>query len=182
MPIYALDDQQPQLHSTAFIAPSADVIGRVTIEAQANIWFGVVLRGDRDPIIIGERSNVQDGAILHTDPGFPCTLAKEVTIGHRAIVHGASCAAGSLVGMGAIMLNGSSLGEGAILGAGALLPEGQHVPAGMLAMGIPAKVIRPIDTPQNAPHYVTNAKRYQKNLQKMKSPNSLPSPLQGDLQ
>lgn len=170
MPIYALDDQQPQLHPTAFIAPSADVIGRVTIEAQANIWFGVVLRGDRDPIIIGERSNVQDGAILHTDPGFPCSLAKEVTIGHRAMIHGANCAAGSLVGMGAIMLNGSSLGEGAVLGAGALLPEGKHIPAGMLAVGIPAKVIRAVHIPHNAASYVKNAQRYLQGLQEIIPP------------
>lgn len=164
MPLYNLADLTPDVHPSAFIAPSADVIGQVTIEENASIWFGAVLRGDIEPITVGRRSNVQDGAVLHTDRGFPCTLEQDVTVGHRAIIHGAHCAAGSLVGMGAIMLNGSRLGEGAVLGAGALLPEGAEVPAGKLALGIPARVLRDVAAPSNAERYVQQGQRYRGDL------------------
>lgn len=164
MPLYSLDQLTPELHPSAFIAPSADLIGDVRVGAQASIWFGAVLRGDRERIEVGERSNVQDGAVLHADPGFPCVLAQDVTVGHRAIVHGATCEAGSLVGMGAVMLNGSRLGRGAVLGAGALLAEGQEVPDGMLAVGLPARVVRPVAAAGNAQSYVQNAGRYQSGL------------------
>lgn len=168
MPLYNLDGLTPDIHPSAFIAPSADLIGRVQIAAQASVWFGAVLRGDTEQVTVGPRSNVQDGAVLHADPGFPCQLDENVTVGHRAIVHGAHCAAGSLVGMGAIMLNGSGLGRGAVLGAGALLPEGMQVPDGMLAVGIPAKVVKPVPsghpTQSGAARYVENAQRYQQGL------------------
>lgn len=161
---YALGALTPDVHSTAFTAPSADLIGQVTVGAQASVWFGAVLRGDMEAVIVGAGSNVQDGAVLHTDPGFPCTLGENVTVGHRAIVHGATCEDGSLVGMGAVMLNGSRLGRGAVLGAGALLPEGRAVPGGMLAVGVPAKVVKPVGGMDNARHYVANAERYRAEL------------------
>ena len=176
MPLYALHKgpqvssselTSPQVHSSAFVAPSADLIGQVTLGARSSVWFGAVLRGDTEAIRVGEDSNVQDGAVLHADPGFPCTLEAGVTVGHRAIVHGATCGAGSLVGMGAIMLNGSRLGAGAVLGAGALLPEGREVPDGMLAVGIPARVVGPVGAAGrvgNAGHYVHNAERYRAEL------------------
>jgi len=175
MPLYALNEGPhtrfdpdaktgPQVHPSAFVAPSADLIGRVVLEERSSVWFGAVLRGDTETITVGEGSNVQDGAVLHADPGFPCTLGPDVTVGHRAIVHGATCAAGSLVGMGAIMLNGSRLGVGAVLGAGALLPEGREVPDGMLAVGLPAKVVGPAGTPGNAGRYVENGARYRREL------------------
>ncbi|MDO4244423.1 MAG: gamma carbonic anhydrase family protein [Deinococcus sp.] len=164
MPLYTLEDLTPEIHPTAFVAPSADVIGQVRVDEEASVWFGAVLRGDTAPLHVGARSNVQDGAVLHADPGFPCTLAEDVTIGHRATVHGATCEAGSLVGMGAIMLNGSRLGRGAVLGAGALLPEGKEVPDGMLAVGVPAKVVRPVDAAPNAANYVRNGRRYLEGL------------------
>lgn len=164
MPLYNLDDLKPDVHSSAFVAPSADVIGNVEIAAQASVWFGAVLRGDIEPITVGEACNVQDGAVLHTDAGFPCTLEREVTVGHRAVIHGAYCASGSLVGMGAIMLNGSRLGQGAVLAAGALLPEGAEVPAGKLAVGVPARVIRDVAAPTNAGRYVQNGERYRAGL------------------
>jgi carbonic anhydrase/acetyltransferase-like protein (isoleucine patch superfamily) len=177
MPLYALQFSSqrttqsevatPTLHPSAFVAPGADVIGRVRLEARSSVWFGAVLRGDTEWVVVGEGSNVQDGAVLHADPGFPCTLGKGVTVGHRAIVHGATCAEGSLVGMGAIMLNGSRLGEGAILGAGALLAEGREVPAGMLAVGIPARVVGPAASGSNAEHYVHNAARYQQSMREV---------------
>ena len=160
----------PEVHPSAFVAPSADLIGHVTLGARSSVWFGAVLRGDTEAICVGEGSNVQDGAVLHADPGFPCTLEANVTVGHRAIVHGATCAAGSLVGMGAIMLNGSRLGAGAVLGAGALLPEGKEVPGGMLAVGIPARVVGPVGAAGrvgNAAHYVRNAERYSTELEQV---------------
>lgn len=164
MPLYALAEYTPELHPTAYIAPSADIIGRVTISEQASIWFTAVLRGDVEQISVGPRCNVQDGAVLHADPGFPCVLEADVTVGHRAIVHGAHCGAGSLVGMGATMLNGSRLGAGAVLGAGALLPEGAVVPDGMLAVGIPARVIKAVPAAGNSARYVQNAQRYRQEL------------------
>ncbi|WP_424951860.1 gamma carbonic anhydrase family protein [Deinococcus sp.] len=173
MPLYALHDNlqpapprtlSPQVHASAFVAPSADLIGQVVLEQHSSVWFGAILRGDTELISVGESSNVQDGAVLHADPGFPCTLEAGVTVGHRAIVHGATCHAGSLVGMGAIMLNGSRLGAGAVLGAGALLPEGREVPGGMLAVGVPARVVGPARAGDNAEHYVVNGGRYLKGL------------------
>ena len=166
----------PQLHPSAFVAPSADLIGQVTLGAHSSVWFGAVLRGDTEAITVGEGSNVQDGAVLHADPGFPCILEAGVTVGHRAVVHGATCGAGSLVGMGAIMLNGSRLGAGAVLGAGALLPEGKEVPDGMLAVGIPARVVGPVGTAGrvgNAAHYVRNAERYTSELERVQPAEAL---------
>ena len=167
MPIYKLEGVSPEVHPSAFVAPSASLIGRVTVGAGASLWFGVVARGDVEHIHIGAGSNVQDGAVLHADPGFPCTLEENVTVGHRAIVHGATCKKGSLVGMGAVMLNGSSLGEGAVLGAGALLGEGKHVPAGMLALGIPARVVREVSASENAERYQALAQRYKGALEEI---------------
>ncbi|WP_045233380.1 gamma carbonic anhydrase family protein, partial [Deinococcus pimensis] len=133
MAIYEFGNSTPHVARSAFVAPGADLIGQVSVGEDASVWFGVVARGDIEPILVGARVNVQDGAVLHTDAGHPCVLEDDVTVGHRAIVHGARCARGSLVGMGAVMLSGSSLGEGAVLAAGALLPEGRHVPPGKLA-------------------------------------------------
>lgn len=167
MPLYKLEGISPEVHESAFVAPGANLIGRVRVGARASLWFGVVARGDTENIVIGEGSNVQDGTILHADPGFPCVLEENVTVGHRAIVHGAICKKGSLVGMGAIMLNGSSLGEGAVLGAGALLGEGKSVPAGMLAVGIPARVIREVHAPDNAAHYQDLSQKYKAALKRL---------------
>lgn len=175
MAIYAFGEDQPSVAKGAFVAPSADLIGRVRVEAGASVWFGVVARGDIEPITVGAGSNVQDGAVLHTDAGHPCVLAHDVTVGHRAVVHGARLDAGSLVGMGAVMLSGSSLGAGAVLGAGALLPEGQHVPPGMLALGVPARVVRPVNTPGNAARYQALAARYRAELAPAVSAEVVPS-------
>lgn len=177
MPRYALEGHLPEVHPTAFIAPSADLIGQVTVAARSSVWFGVVLRGDLEPIVIGEGSNVQDGAVLHTDLGWPCTLKEHVTVGHRAIVHGATCGPGSLVGMGAVMLSGSSLGAGAMLGAGAVLPEGVHVPNGMLAVGVPARVVRPAPSGGNATRYIENAERFKRHLHPINEDENAVRPL-----
>lgn len=164
MPLYSLEGHVPEIHPESFVAPSADLIGRVRLGRGGSVWFGAVLRGDTEAITVGEGSNVQDGAVLHADPGFPCVLEGDVTVGHRAVVHGAQCGARSLVGMGAVMLNGSRLGEGAMLGAGAVLGAGAEVPAGMLALGVPARVVRPVEPTDNAAHYQERARRYRQGL------------------
>ncbi|PTA69215.1 gamma carbonic anhydrase family protein [Deinococcus arcticus] len=175
MPRYALDGHVPQIHPTAFVAPSADIIGQVTVAEDASVWYGAVLRGDLEPITVGLGSNVQDGAVLHTDAGWPCVLSERVTVGHRAVVHGATCGPGSLVGMGAVMLSGSSLGAGAMLGAGAVLPEGAHVPDGMLAVGVPARVVRPAPSGANAQRYVLNARRFRQGARRLDEAADLPA-------
>ncbi|MEM7497452.1 MAG: gamma carbonic anhydrase family protein [Pseudomonadota bacterium] len=147
MTLYALGDIAPKLPESGavFVAPSASVIGNVHLAEGVSIWFGAVLRGDNEPIEIGWGSNVQDGAIFHTDPGFPSTLGREVTIGHGAIVHGCTIGEGSLVGMGATVLNGARIGKGCLIGAGALVTEGKEIPDGSLVIGSPGKVARPLD-------------------------------------
>jgi len=123
-----------------------------------------VVRGDLERVVVGPGTNVQDGAVLHADPGFPCLLGPEVTVGHRAVVHGAVVEEGALVGMGAVVLNGARIGKNAVVGAGAVVPPGMEVPEGRLALGVPARVVRPIDPPGNAPRYRALAERYRKAL------------------
>jgi len=132
----------PKVAQDAFVAPSADVVGDVTLGSGVSVWYGAVLRGDAERIEIGAGSNLQDGAIAHADPGFPLRVGENVTVGHRAIVHGATIGDGALVGMAAVVLNGATVGRGALLAAGALLPEGREIPPGMLAAGVPARVVR----------------------------------------
>lgn len=155
-----------QVASDVFIAPTATVVGDVTIEMMTSIWFGAVIRGDTERIVLGTRSNVQDGCILHADPGFPCVIGSGVTIGHRAIVHGAAVHDNSLIGMGAIVLNGAVIESNCIVGAGAVIPEGAHIPAGSVVLGIPGKVARSISEPQrqlivlSAEDYVRKAQAF----------------------
>ena len=137
-------DRHPRLHPSVRAAESAAVIGDVTCERDVNLWYGAVLRGDSDAITVGEGSNVQDNCILHCDPGKPLTVGKFCTIGHGAIVHGCTVGDHVLIGMGATLLNGCRIGDGAIIGAGALVPGGMEVPPGMLAVGVPGKVRRPV--------------------------------------
>ncbi len=146
MSLYALNGQAPEIHPDAWIAPSAQVIGKVRIGAGASVWFGAVLRGDNEWLEIGPGSNVQDNAVAHSDPGFPMTLGANVTVGHSAIVHGCLVEDGALIGMGAAVLNGARIGTGALIGAGALVTEGKTIPAGSLAVGSPAKVVRELGT------------------------------------
>ncbi len=142
------------------------MIGRVHLGAGASVWFGAVLRGDAEDLFIGKLSNIQDGAVCHADPGFPLVIGDGVTVGHRAIVHGAKVGDGALVGMGATLLNGSVLGQGAVLAAGALLPEGKEIPPGMLAAGVPARVVRSLTEEDaarlrlSAEHYAALAREY----------------------
>jgi carbonic anhydrase/acetyltransferase-like protein (isoleucine patch superfamily) len=147
MPIYSFDGVSPELPKAGsyFIAPDAVVVGRVRIEEDVSIWFSAVLRGDNEWIEIGARSNVQDGCVFHTDPGFPLTLGKGCTIGHRAVLHGCTVGENSLIGMGAVVLNGAKIGKHSIVGASALVTEGKEFPDYSLIVGTPAKVVRTFD-------------------------------------
>jgi len=132
----------PRLAPSCFVHEAAEVIGMVEIGAEGSVWPGAVVRADTERIRIGARSNVQDGVVMHSDPGFPCVVGQRVTIGHQACLHGCSVDDATLVGIGAIVLNGASIGSGSILGAGALVPEGAEIPPGVLAVGVPATVRR----------------------------------------
>ena len=147
MTLYALDGVAPALPASGdcYIAPGARLIGNVTLGEAAGIWFNAVLRGDNEPIVIGPGSNVQDGCVLHTDPGFPLTLGADVTVGHGAVLHGCTIGEGTLIGMGAVVLNGAVIGKGCLIGANALVTEGKEIPDHSMVLGQPAKVIRPVD-------------------------------------
>ena len=169
---FILDGQGPEVPDgdEYWIAPGACVIGKVVLKRNASIWFGAVLRGDNEPIVIGENSNVQDHAVLHTDPGVPLEIGPNVTIGHRAMIHGAIVGEGSLIGIGAILLNGARIGRNCIIGAGALVTEGKAIPDNSLAIGAPARVVREVSDAEramlaaSARHYVENWKRYRLGL------------------
>ena len=167
---YRLGDARVEAHPDSWVAPSADVIGRVRLDSGASVWFGAVLRGDNELIHIGENSNVQDGAVLHTDMGFPLTLGQGVTIGHNVMLHGCDIDDYSLIGINSVILNGAKVGKYCIIGANSLIPEGKVIPDGSLVMGSPGKVVREL-TPQqrkmleaSAAHYVHNAQRYSREL------------------
>jgi len=168
--IFQLDGECPEIHESCFVAANATLIGKVRLAQDASVWFGAVLRGDSEPIEIGEGSNVQDKAVLHTDPGFPLTIGKGVTIGHLAMLHGCTIEDSALVGIGAVVLNGARIGQECLIGAGALVTEGKVIPPRSLAVGSPARVIRTLSDAQvqglklNAAHYVRNGKRYLKGL------------------
>lgn len=175
MTIYALDGVAADLPpaDSHWIAPSADVIGKVRLLADASIWFGAVLRGDNEWITIGEGSNVQDGCVLHTDLGAPLTIGKNCTIGHKAILHGCTIGDNSLIGMGAIVLNHAVIGKNCLIGAGALIAEGKVISDNSLVMGSPGKIIRLIDDEgaaklrNSAESYVRNWKRFAGGLAKL---------------
>jgi carbonic anhydrase/acetyltransferase-like protein (isoleucine patch superfamily) len=157
--IYALDGIVPDIDPDTWIADTAVVIGRVRLAAQVSVWFGAVLRGDGEPIVVGQGSNIQESCTLHTDAGFPLTIGRDVTVGHNVILHGCTIEDGALIGMGATVLNGAVIGAGSLVGAGALVTEGKVIPPGSLVMGAPARVVRPIDEAQrdrlrlSAAHY-----------------------------
>ena len=159
---------EPKVHPSAFVAPGADVIGRVTLAKDSSVWFGCVLRGDVNRISIGEATNIQDGSILHVDDDHPCLIADHVHVGHHVNLHGCVVERGALIGIGAIVLSGARIGAGAIVGAGSVVLEGARIPPRMLAVGVPAKVVRPI-TARDAAYvrmwiakYVQLAKAYRR--------------------
>lgn len=167
---YRLGDARVEQHPQSWVAPTATVIGNVRLETGASVWFGAVLRGDNELILVGEDSNVQDGAVLHTDPGSPLTLGKGVTVGHNAMLHGCTVGDYSLVGINAVVLNGARIGKHCIIGANALIAEGKEIPDGSLVVGSPGKVVRELSEQQkklleaSAAHYVRNARRYAADL------------------
>jgi carbonic anhydrase/acetyltransferase-like protein (isoleucine patch superfamily) len=173
MPLYAIGGAKPQLQDGAWAAPSADLIGDVRLAARASVWFGAVIRADNTPILIGEDSNIQDGAIGHSDPGFPLTIGARVTVGHQAIHHGCTRMDDCLVGMGARILPGAVIERDCIVGAGALVTEGKTFPSGSLIVGSPARAIRPLtDTEKqalrvSAAHYAEKAERYAEQLRRL---------------
>jgi carbonic anhydrase/acetyltransferase-like protein (isoleucine patch superfamily) len=175
MPLYALDDLVPELppQGRFWIAPDAHVIGRVRLAEDVSVWFGSVLRGDNELIDLGARVNIQEGSMLHTDPGYPMTLGADCTIGHHAILHGCTIGEGSLVGMGATVLNGAKIGRASLVGANALVTEGKVFPDNSLIVGAPARAIRSLDEAdaerlrQTALHYAMNWKRFAAGLRRL---------------
>ncbi len=145
MPLYEFRGKRPRCHDSAWVSPSADLIGDVVLADDANVWFGAVIRADNTEIAVGARSNIQDGAMLHSDPGAPCTVGEDCTVGHHAILHGCTVGNRALIGMGAIVLNHAVIPEDCIVGAGALVTEGKTFEPGSLIVGSPAKAVRKLD-------------------------------------
>lgn len=168
--LYQLESKQVQLPEDYFIAASAVVIGNVALGKDVSIWFNAVIRGDSELIVIGEACNIQDGAVLHTDPGYPMTLGKGVTVGHQAMLHGCNVGDYSLIGINAVVLNGAKIGSHCIIGANALVTEHMEIPDGSLVMGSPAKIKRNLNLEQQqalelqARHYVQNGHRFKQGL------------------
>jgi len=171
MPLHSLGDLTPQLGEGAWAAPSADLIADVRLGPRASVWFGAVIRADNTPIVIGEDSNIQDGAMCHSDADFPLTIGARVTVGHHAILHGCSIADDCLVGMGARILNGAVIEPECIVGAGALITEGKHFARGSLIVGAPGRVVRQLTAEEremlraSAAHYAEKAAHYAVELQ-----------------
>lgn len=170
--IRALGDDRPEVPPSAFVHPAAEVIGRVRLGENASVWPGAVLRGDIDPIVIGDNSNIQDNAVVHTDHGVPTVVGRGVTVGHAAVLHSCTVEDDALIGIGAIVLARAVVRRGALVGAGALVPPGAEIPAGALALGSPARVVRPLTDAEraglrdNAENYLTYAARHRTAAQK----------------
>lgn len=171
---FAFEGIEPELAvEGCFIAPTAVVIGRVRLAKDASVWFGAVLRGDGEPIVVGEGSNIQDGCVLHTDPGFPVEIGRFVTVGHSAVVHGCTIGDGSLIGIGATILSGARIGCECLIAAGCLVPEGMEIPDRRLVMGVPARIVGEVRTDQlermrrGAQVYIDRWKRYRATLHRL---------------
>lgn len=170
MPIYSLGEHTPEIDPQCWIAPNATVIGQVHLARNVSIWWNSTLRGDKDMISIGESSNIQDGSVLHTDPGIRLTVGRNVTVGHMVMLHGCTVGDGALIGIGSILLNRSVIGKNSLVGANSLIPEGKVFPERVLIVGSPGKVIRELTDeevaglPGSADRYVQNWQRYQREL------------------
>lgn len=173
MTVYALDGRRPQIDEDSWIAPDANVIGGVIIEAGVGIWFGSTLRGDNEDILIGADSNVQENCVFHTDMGHPLVVGPGCTIGHKAMLHGCTIGENSLIGIGAIILNGARIGRNCLIGAGALITENKEIPDGSLVMGAPGKVVRQLDEKaisglrRSARHYAERMRHYRDALKRI---------------
>ena len=170
MTLYALDGVRPEIADDSWIAPDANVIGRVIVEEAASVWFGCTLRGDNEPITVGAGANVQENCVAHTDMGYPLTIGAGCTIGHKVMLHGCTIGENTLIGMGAIVLNGARIGRNCLIGAGALITEGKEIPDGSLVMGAPGKVVRTLDDAAiaglraSAASYQANMRRFRDGL------------------
>lgn len=173
MAIYELDGTRPQVAESAWVAENAQVIGDVQLAPGSSVWFGATLRGDTEPIVVGEGSNIQDGSVLHTDKNLPLTIGRHVTVGHQVMLHGCTIGDESLIGIGAIVLNGAKIGKNCLVGAGALVTEGKEFADGSMIIGSPAKAMRQLTPEQieglrrSALHYMENAERYRQGLKKI---------------
>ena len=173
MSIYQLESHIPSVDPSAYVADSAEVMGNVSLGADTSIWFGTVIRGDNEPITIGEGTNIQDASVLHSDFGKPLTIGKHVTVGHKVMLHGCTIGNESLIGIGAVVLNGAKIGNNCLVGAGSLVTEGKEFPDGSMIMGSPAKLVRPLTPEQieglrrSAAHYIDNARRFRDGLQQI---------------
>ena len=171
--LYKLGKDQPIIEGDYYVANNATVLGKVKLCKDSSVWFGAILRGDTELITIGERSNVQDGSVLHTDLGFPLDIGKDVTIGHKVMLHGCTIGDGSLIGINSVVLNGAKIGEGCLIGANTLITEGTEIPDGSLVMGSPGKVRGELNEDQknrlilSAHHYVDNSKRFKSELEEL---------------
>jgi carbonic anhydrase/acetyltransferase-like protein (isoleucine patch superfamily) len=163
--IYELDGTRPTIGKDVWIAPGAHIMGKVVLEDEAGIWFGVTMRGDNEVIHIGRGTNVQENVVCHTDMGYPLTVGPDCTIGHKAMLHGCTIGAGTLIGMGATILNGAVIGDGCLIGAGALVTEGKVIPDGSLVMGAPGKVVRQLDE-AGRERLLASAEGYRKNARR----------------
>ncbi|WP_171129507.1 gamma carbonic anhydrase family protein [Ruegeria sp. HKCCA6707] len=173
MMLYALGDDAPQIHDDTWVAPDANLIGKVVLEQGASVWFGCTLRADHEEIRVGAGSNVQENCVMHIDPGYPLSIGQNCTIGHKVMLHGCTIGDNSLIGMGAIVLNGARIGRNCLIGAGALITEGKEIPDNSLVMGAPGKVVRQLDEAaaqrltQSALHYQQNMRKFRDTLTKV---------------
>ncbi len=173
MTLFRFDGHAPEVAPDCWVARDANLIGRVVLEAGASVWFGATLRGDNEPIVIGAGSNVQENVVMHTDMGFPLTVGRGCTIGHKAMLHGCRLGDNTLIGMGATILNGALIGDNCLIGAGALVTEGKVIPDGSLVMGAPGRVVRSLDAAaieglrESALHYQARMRRFREGLEEI---------------
>lgn len=170
--LFDLDESRVVIHGEVYVAHNATVVGAVTLGHHASVWFNAVLRGDNDQIVVGSRSNVQDGAVLHTDPGIQLLIGRDVTVGHMAMLHGCTIEDGTLVGIKSVVMNRARIGRNCLIGAGSLIPEGKEIPDRSLVLGVPGKVVRTLTDAEvaflmaSADNYVSKIKRYSGGLRK----------------
>ena len=170
MTLFSLDGISPQIHDDCWVAPDANVIGKIVLEAGSSVWFGATLRGDNEVIHVGAGTNVQENTVMHTDMGYPLTIGEGCTIGHKALLHGCTIGDNTLIGMGAVVLNGAKIGKNCLIGANALITENKEIPDGSLVMGAPGKVVRTLDEAaieglrQSALSYQKNMRRFKAGL------------------
>ena len=167
MTLYALGDAAPQLHEDSWVAPDANLIGKVVLEEGASVWFGSTIRADHEEIRVGKGSNVQENCVMHIDAGYPLTIGENCTIGHKVMLHGCTIGDNSLIGMGAIVLNGAKIGKNCLIGAGALVTEGKEIPDGSMVLGSPGKVVRELDA-KTIQGMTMSALHYQENMRKFR--------------